>query len=1002
MKKYLLSSLIAIGVLLGSFGVAFSSSVFNSQQLAPNPQNGNCLTTNGANPGVNAWSTCSGGGGASTSSVQSIILPLIANGTVAGVNATSSTTSFLIQGNNTQDPLNVTTSTSGSLFYIKSSGIAAFGTSTPAASNSVTIANQASTGNTVLNVTNTASTSIAAFTLTGDTANGLISERWINSGSASTTFLNLPFSGSLRTGTDATNGLVIDNQAVGGAIRFVTGGGSFTNEHMRIDGSGNVSIGTTTATALLTLQGALGSATDLFSVASSSGSNYIQVKSGGEFNLANQTLSGNSATDNFLNITGALPATTTAVTNGLNFLITSNGSSSFAQNAMNVQLITGYTGPITTRAAFFVNNAASTGASAWTSGAANYGIVANGQPSATTTGHTVGFNGNAGNSSTLNLGSLSRSVNGANSPLLNIGAAGLSLNATTTVGGFFGLMATAPTISTSSALLVDNGVTGSNLLTAQVNGTAIDVITGTGALGINTTTPVSLLSIQGSSGLATDLLNISTSTGLSYLQVKSGGQINIANQTIGGNSQTDNFINLTDTLAATSTVIENGLNFTVNSAGNSSFAQRGFLFTFGSGYTGSAATAALRFTSAAQSTGTNGWTGGPGNRGIDGIVSGTTAGHNVGISGNASGSSSLNLSLLGFSTNATNNPLVNVGVGGLALNATTSVAGFFGLQSTAPTFATSSALIVDNAGSTGSDLFVAQNNGTAVDVINSTGSFGIGTSTPTALVSLNASTTAAGGINFGDATADLYRSSTGNIKTDAAFTANGDITTGSGGRFIFSGKTTLFANADSQLRLRNSAGTDFDLLQFGGTTSSFPAIRSASSTAPGGIALKVIGADGLTNANLYVTGSVGIGTTTPNAELHVASASATLTTLAVQATSSQTSAILDIWSAAGASLFNVGANGNLTTGGTLPTVGTGSITAGSTNTAGEVTLAAAATSITITFANSGFTNTPFCTVTQETGSPLAHTGSSTPTTLVISAATSIGLDKFTYMCIGHN
>ncbi len=143
---------------------------------------------------------------------------------------------------------------------------------------------------------------------------------------------------------------------------------------------------------------------------------------------------------------------------------------------------------------------------------------------------------------------------------------------------------------------------------------------------------------------------------------------------------------------------------------------------------------------------------------------------------------------------------------------------------------------------------------------------------------------------------------------------------------------------------------------------------------------------GATNnyAGVFTGGNVGIGTATP------------ATTLMVQAAPAANP--FTIASSSGATYFSIDSNGNVTFGGNLPTVSSGTINTGSTNTRGRVIPAAAATTNTITFSNGGYGTTPYCTMTQETGTGLAFTASATPTTLVMTAVSSFGLDSFSYIC----
>lgn len=62
----------------------------------------------------------------------------------------------------------------------------------------------------------------------------------------------------------------------------------------------------------------------------------------------------------------------------------------------------------------------------------------------------------------------------------------------------------------------------------------------------------------------------------------------------------------------------------------------------------------------------------------------------------------------------------------------------------------------------------------------------------------------------------------------AAALANGpavNLIIGASNKFGWTGRSSLSSPADGKITLLNTAGTTFDVLQFGGTTSSFPALR---------------------------------------------------------------------------------------------------------------------------------------------------------------------------------
>lgn len=107
---------------------------------------------------------------------------------------------------------------------------------------------------------------ISDLTTAGNTFGDLINP----SGTSNSSLATIPLSATIQTGSGATGGTVIFNKAAAPII-FGTGGNSFSNERMRIDGGGNVGIGTTTPWANLSIQDQPGApeSSPIFSVSSS-------------------------------------------------------------------------------------------------------------------------------------------------------------------------------------------------------------------------------------------------------------------------------------------------------------------------------------------------------------------------------------------------------------------------------------------------------------------------------------------------------------------------------------------------------------------------------------------------------------------------------------------------------------------------------------------------------------------------------------------------------------
>jgi hypothetical protein len=193
-------------------------------------------------------------------------------------------------------------------------------------------------------------------------------------------------------------------------------------------------------------------------------------------------LPGNSSTVNVLNVTATLPAGNTASAFGVNFVLTSSGSSAFSQAAVVSQLSAGYTGSATTFGHFGLNLCAGTGSRLTTSGSSPTGNLGNsGAAQGSTAGANVGTSGTARNSTSFNVG-VHGQANSATSGAVNVGVFGNAINASgTPCGGFFSLYATNlnPSIP-AAALCADNGATSSPIFLARINGSTTFTIDAVG------------------------------------------------------------------------------------------------------------------------------------------------------------------------------------------------------------------------------------------------------------------------------------------------------------------------------------------------------------------------------------------------------------------------------------------------------------------------------------------------------------------------------------------
>ncbi len=354
MNKYLKYILPILAGLIVA-GTVYGVSVFNSQQLAPNPQNGNCLTTNGGNPGVNAWSSCGSGGGGSGSTTIAGLTPsdgnfVLATGTDTNIGITISTTSprtitftptftgtLAAARLNSNVVQTLATGTAGTIFN-GSISAQTLTLNLPFASAANTGQLQAADWTAFNNKVGTVSTSTSgnnfnAVITTGNlaltypvnivnnvstgTSGTIFNISTSTNGSASALVLNLPTASAVNTGQLSASDWSRFNA-------FNAAWSIGLNKIFNATSTDSVLIGTSTpTTGQLTIQGS-GTKNPL-EVASSSGASVLTVFSSGQVLMGNGPINTQSAltvstlsTDTPANLMGVISLITAAATTGSN------------------------------------------------------------------------------------------------------------------------------------------------------------------------------------------------------------------------------------------------------------------------------------------------------------------------------------------------------------------------------------------------------------------------------------------------------------------------------------------------------------------------------------------------------------------------------------------------------------------------------------------------------------------------------------------------------------
>lgn len=212
-----------------------------------------------------------------------------------------------------------------------------------------------------------------------------------------------------------------------------------------------------------------------------------------------------------------------------------------------------------------------------------------------------------------------------------------------------------------------------------------------------------------------------------FLWNNSGKQLTIAGASI-ANDGTENWVKVTGTMPTSPSATVNANDFSITSSGSAAQTSRAFRIRFLAGYTGSSQATGLRVSNQVAGTGTTILNAGTNseptaNEAVIGQTSVTTTGSNMGGWFSADGGDQ-SIGALGQSLVAKNSA-TNIGIAGFGLNTGTTpiqIGGYFGLQSSTPTFA-SGALVCDN-GSTTSPILLVRDNGTTTFIVDDGGKLG--------------------------------------------------------------------------------------------------------------------------------------------------------------------------------------------------------------------------------------------------------------------------------------
>lgn len=264
-------------------------------------------------------------------------------------------------------------------------------------------------------------------------------------------------------------------------------------------------------------------------------------------------------------------------------------------------------------------------------------------------------------------------------------------------------------------------ILGTRSVTTNTQPTERMRITSGGLVGVNISSSIGaqLHVVAGASSTIGQIVQADpsqTANGTEWRNSSGTAYVTVGPPTLPGTNAV-NYLRIVGAIPSSLTGNTDAMYLDVTGAGSGGTANCCFRIFYRAGYTGSTVSAGIIISNASGSTGSVLVASTTGNVGLQAITSATTTGLNIGLAGSGAGGN-LSVGTSGSALTAKAGG-VNIGTSGFARNTSgtgTEFGGYFGLLTSDPTWPVSGALVCNNGAST-SNIFRAEDNGTAVFTI---------------------------------------------------------------------------------------------------------------------------------------------------------------------------------------------------------------------------------------------------------------------------------------------